>query len=105
MRGQRGTLRALAGICRVPSFSLLAGCVGVSSSAITTLRRPCNSYQPFTNVVRRYAYLMVTNVSEDNFFSFRQQNLHPADTRKTPFIRALVTVVSEDTMDRGKLPW
>ena len=90
---------------RVPSFSLLAGCVGVSSSAITTLRRPCNSYRLFTKVVRRYAYFMVIKVSVVNLFPFRQENLCAADTRETPFIRALVTVVCEDTMDISKLPW
>ena len=46
---------------------------------------------------------MVIKVSVVNLFPFRQENLHPVNTRKTPFTRALVTVVCEDTMDRGEL--
>ena len=80
-----------------------AGCVGVSSSASTTLRRPCNSYQLFTNAVQGYTHFLVIKVNVVNLVPFCQEKLHPEDTKETPFIRALVTVVCEDTMDRGKL--
>jgi len=38
--------------------------------------------------------------SNEGVFEWINENLDPADTRKIPFIRALVTVVCEDTMDR-----
>ena len=53
--------------------------------------------------MQEYTYFVVIKVNVVNLVPFYQEKLHPADTTKTPFIRALVTVVCEDTMDRGKL--
>lgn len=55
------------------------------------------------NVVQRYAYTMVIQANAVDLFPLRLENLFKADTRKTPVLRALVTVVCEDTTDRGKL--